>query len=79
MTLEVLLKGCRFGAVAKCDGGLNPPRSMICSWLHMSLVMLFQSEVEISREPGVMAFRGIDTDELINVVEHVDGLPGRSF
>jgi hypothetical protein len=37
-----------------------------------------QTAFKITGEAGVMVVRVINADELINVVEHSGGLPGRS-
>ena len=78
MTLEILLESCRFGCVAECDGYFNAPRKVCCCSPHFPLIVLFQSAREVTGEAGVVAVRVSNAGELINVVEHNDGLPGRS-
>jgi hypothetical protein len=68
---EILLEGRGFGCIMKCDGDFNPPGTVICSGLHFSLIVLFDSTLQIARESRVMP-RGIsNATELVNVVEHV--------
>jgi hypothetical protein len=78
MALEILLESGCFRRITEGDGDFNPPRQMVCCRPHVSRIVLLQSALEATGEAGVVAVRVINADELINVVEHNDGLPGRS-
>ena len=78
MTLEILLESSGFGQITKCNGNFNPPGKVTCRSWHFPLIVLFQAAREVTGKAGVVAVRVINAGELINVVEHNNGLPGRS-
>jgi hypothetical protein len=78
VAFEILLKGSCLGRVAECDGYFDPTWKVLCCSPYFLLIVLFETAIKISGKACVMTVRVINADELINVMEQIDGLPGRS-